>query len=146
MNNSTELTKEELDILNKIKDKNYIIIINKVDLDKKINDSNLENVIYMSTINNIGIDELKSRIISMYELDKINTKDFNYLSSARSISLIEKAIICINKGIDLINESMPIDIVELEINKASEYLGDILGINYKEDLFDQLFSNFCLGK
>ncbi len=146
LNNNTEITKEELDILNKIKDKNYIIIVNKIDLEKKIDDSNLNNVVYMSTINNIGIDQLKDIITKMYELDKINIKDFNYLSSARSISLIEKAIISIDKSIKAIDEGMPIDIVEVEINEASEYLGDILGINYKEDLFNQLFSNFCLGK
>lgn len=146
LNNNTEITDSEKEILNKIKDKNYIIIINKIDLDKVIDDSNLDNIIYMSTVNNIGIDDLKNKIINMYELDKINTKDFNYLSSARSISLIEKAIDSIDKSIDSINEGQPIDIVEVDISSASEYLGDILGINYKEDLFDQLFSNFCLGK
>ena len=146
LNNNTEITKEELEILNKIKNKNYIIIINKIDLKKNINDNNLKNVIYMSTLENKGFDELKEAIIKMYELDKINTNDFSYLSSSRSISLIEKAIDGIDKSINLIDELMPIDIVEIEINKASELLGDILGINYKEDLFDQLFSNFCLGK
>ena len=146
LNNNTEITDSEKEILDKIKDKNYIIIVNKIDLDKIIDDSNLDNIIYMSTVSGIGIDDLKNKIISMYELDKINTKDFNYLSSARSISLIEKAIDSIDKSIDAINEGQPIDIVEVDISSASEYLGDILGINYKEDLFDQLFSNFCLGK
>lgn len=146
LNNNTEITDSEYEILSKIKDKNFIIIINKIDLDKIIDDSNLDNVIYMSTVNDIGIDDLKNKIINMYELDKLNTKDFNYLSSARSISLIEKAIESIDKSIGAINEGQPIDIVEVDISSASEYLGDILGINYKEDLFDQLFSNFCLGK
>ena len=146
LNNNTEITDSEKEILDKIKDKNYIIIVNKIDLGKIIDDSNLDNIIYMSTVSGIGIDDLKNKIISMYELDKINTKDFNYLSSARSISLIEKAIDSIDKSIDAINEGQPIDIVEVDISSASEYLGDILGINYKEDLFDQLFSNFCLGK
>ena len=146
LNNNTEITDSEYEILSKIKDKNYIIIINKIDLDKNIDDSNLNNVIYMSTVSGIGIDDLKNKIISMYELDKLNTKDFNYLSSARSISLIEKAIESIDKSIGAINEGQPIDIVEVDISSSSEYLGDILGINYKEDLFDQLFSNFCLGK
>ena len=146
LNNNTEITKDELEILDKIKNKNYIIIINKIDLEKKINEKELKNIIYMSTLKNIGLDKLKEKIIRMYELDKINTKDFSYLSSTRSISLIEKAIKSINESINLIDELMPIDIVEIEINKASEFLGDILGINYKEDLFDQLFSNFCLGK
>ena len=146
LNNNTEITDSEYEILSKIKDKNHIIIINKIDLDKIIDDSNLDNIIYMSTVNDIGIDDLKNKIINMYELDKLNTKDFNYLSSARSISLIEKAIESIDKSINSINEGQPIDIVEVDISSASEYLGDILGINYKEDLFDQLFSNFCLGK
>ena len=146
LNNNTEITKDELEILDKIKNKNYIIIINKIDLEKKINEKELKYIIYMSTLKNIGLDKLKEKIIRMYELDKINTKDFSYLSSTRSISLIEKAIKSINESINLIDELMPIDIVEIEINKASEFLGDILGINYKEDLFDQLFSNFCLGK
>lgn len=146
LNNNTEITDSEYEILSKIKDKNSIIIINKIDLDKIIDDSNLDNVIYMSTVSGKGIDDLKNKIISMYELDKLNTKDFNYLSSARSISLIEKAIESIDKSIGAINEGQPIDIVEVDISSASEYLGDILGINYKEDLFDQLFSNFCLGK
>ena len=146
LNNNTEITDSEYEILSKIKDKNYIIIINKIDLDKNIDDSNLNNVIYMSTVNDIGIDDLKNKIINMYELDKLNTKDFNYLSSARSISLIEKANDSIDKSIGAIEEGQPIDIVEVDISSASEYLGDILGINYKEDLFEQLFSNFCLGK
>ena len=146
LNNNTEITDSEYEILSKIKDKNHIIIINKIDLDKIIDDSNLDNVIYMSTVSGKGIDDLKNKIISMYELDKLNTKDFNYLSSVRSISLIEKAIESIDKSIGAINEGQPIDIVEVDISSASEYLGDILGINYKEDLFDQLFSNFCLGK
>lgn len=146
LNNNTKITDSEYEILRKIKDKNYIIIINKIDLDKNIDDSNLDNVVYMSTVNDIGINDLKNKIINMYDLDKLNTKDFNYLSSARSISLIEKAIDSIDKSIEAINEGQPIDIVEVDISSASEYLGDILGINYKEDLFEQLFSNFCLGK
>ena len=146
LNNNAEITNDELDILDKIKNKNYIIIVNKIDLEKKINDNYLNNVVYMSTLNNVGIDVLKDKIINMYELDKINVKELNYLSSARGISLIEKAIISIDKSIKAIEECMPIDIVEVEINEASEYLGDIIGINYKEDLFDQLFSKFCLGK
>lgn len=146
MNYNTEISKEEKSILERIKNKNYIIIVNKIDLEKNIDDSNLKNVIYMSTIKNVGIEELKNKINEMYELDKIDIKDFNYVSSAKNISLIEKSIESINKSINAINDGMPIDIVEIEINSASEYLGDILGINYKEDLFNQLFSNFCLGK
>lgn len=145
LNNNTCITKQELNILDKIKNKNYIIIVNKIDLEKKL-EINEKNVIYMSTVENIGIEELKAKIFELYKLDKINIRDFNYVSSARGISLIEKSIECLENSLDCICQNMPIDIVELEINEASLYLGDILGINYKEDLLDQLFSNFCLGK
>ena len=62
LNNNTEMTDDEIAILKKIENKNYITIINKIDLDKKIDDSKLNNVIYMSTLKNIGIDELKKKI------------------------------------------------------------------------------------
>lgn len=145
LNNNSCISQQELSILDKIKTKNYIIIVNKIDLEKKL-EINEDNIIYMSTLENIGIEELKTKIVELYKLDKINIKDFNYVSSARGISLIEKAIKSLEKSLDCIFNDMPIDIVELEINAASKHLGDILGINYKEDLLDQLFSNFCLGK
>ena len=145
LNNNTEITEEEKELLEKIKNKNYIIVMNKIDLPKKLNIKE-KNVIKMSTIKDIGFEELKQRIIEMYEIDKINVNNFNYLSSARNISLIEKSLNSINKSLELIKNNMPIDIVEIEINSASENLGDILGLNYKENLFDEMFSNFCLGK
>ncbi len=146
VNNNSVLSSDEIEILNKIKDKKYIIIVNKIDLDRKIKLNSDDNVVYISALNNKGIETLKNKIYSMYNLDEIDTNDFNYVSSLRSINLIQKSITSIEKSLILIKNEMPIDIVEIEINNASEYLGDILGINYKEDFFNQLFSNFCLGK
>lgn len=146
LNNNTKLTNQEKEILKKLNSKKHIVIINKIDLETKIEAINDENIVYLSTINNQGIDKLKDMIVKIYNLDQIESNDFNYVSSARSISLIEKALESVEKSIECISNGLPIDIVELEINSASQYLGDILGINYKEDLFDQLFSNFCLGK
>ena len=71
LNNNTCITKQELNILDKIKNKNYIIIVNKIDLEKKL-EINEKNIIYMSTIENIGIEELKTKIFELYKLDKIN--------------------------------------------------------------------------
>ena len=146
VNNNSVLSSDEIEILNKIKDKKYIIIVNKIDLDRKLKLNSDDNVVYISALNNKGIETLKNKIYSMYNLDEIDTNDFNYVSSLRSINLIQKSITSIEKSLILIKNEMPIDIVEIEINNASEYLGDILGINYKEDIFNQLFSNFCLGK
>lgn len=146
VNNNSVLSSDEIEILNKIKYKKYIIIVNKIDLDRKLKLNSDDNVVYISALNNKGIETLKNKIYSMYNLDEIDTNDFNYVSSLRSINLIQKSITSIEKSLILIKNEMPIDIVEIEINNASEYLGDILGINYKEDFFNQLFSNFCLGK
>ena len=100
LNYNEEISKEELEILNSLKNKNYIIILNKVDLSKKIN-IDLDNTVKMSTIKNIGFDDLKNRIVEMYEIDKINVNKFNYVSSARSISLIEKSLSNITKSLEL---------------------------------------------
>ena len=145
LNNNEEISLEEKEILEKIKNKNYIIVVNKIDLPKKlvIEDKNL---VYLSAINNEGINDLKNKIIELFNLEQINSNDLNYLSSARSISLIEKSLTHLLCAINAINDNMPIDIVEIDIKSAFECLGDVLGINYKEDLINQLFSNFCLGK
>jgi tRNA modification GTPase len=91
LNNNEELTNEELELLSKIKSKKHIIVINKIDLTNKI-DINDDNIIRISIKDNIGIDKLKTRIIEMFNLEQITTKDMTYLSNARSISLLKKSL------------------------------------------------------
>ena len=131
--------------MDKLKDKNHIVVVNKKDLKKKI-DINLENVVYLSAINNEGIEDLKAKIIDIFNLESIETSDPNYLSSARSISLIEQSLENIKNSIIAITQNLPIDIVEIDIKESWIKLGDILGVNYQEELINELFSNFCLGK
>ena len=148
LNNNEEITKEEKEILEKIKNKNYIIIINKIDLNKKIDTSSLDNnkIVYISAKENKGIDELKNKIINMFNINQLETKDLTYLSSARSIALLKQAIQSLNdikKGID---DNLPIDMIEIDIKNMIDLLGQITGKSYQNDLLDKLFSNFCLGK
>lgn len=145
LNNNEKMTNEEVDLLGKIKNKNHIVVINKNDLDKKI-DVNIENAVYLSAINKEGIEDLKSKIIDIFNLENIEASDLNYLSSARSISLIEQSLEKVESAIGAINNNLPIDIVEIDIKESWIKLGDILGVNYQEDLINELFSNFCLGK
>lgn len=144
LNNNEPLTKEDQDLLDKIKSKKHIIVINKIDLSTNlvINDS---SVIKMSLKNNIGLDELKQSIIKLFNLEEITTNDPTYLTSARSIALLKQAKSTIEESLNKIS-TYPIDIVELDLKEAWSLLGEIIGKTYKEELIDEMFSRFCLGK
>ena len=92
------------------------------------------------------IDGLKQRIIEIFNLGNLETKDLTYLSDARSIALLKKSLSYIENAIFSIQQKEPIDIVEFSIKDAWETLGEIIGETYKEELIDELFSRFCLGK
>ncbi len=150
LNNNEELTKDVEELLNKIEDKNYIIIVNKIDLENKLDLSkvkiNKENIINMSIVNNQGIEELKEKIIDMFNLSQIETKDPTYLSNTRSIGILQKCLDSIEEVEKGINNNMPIDMIELDIRNIWEQLGEINGSTYEEELLDEMFSRFCLGK
>ena len=147
LNNNEKLTNEDIELINIIKNKKHIIISNKIDLETKLDYSKLpKDIIKVSIINNEGVDELKQRIIKLFNLGQLQTEDLTYLSDARSISLLKKTQLKIEEGINSINQNEPIDIVELYIKNAWEYLGEIIGETYTDELLDDLFSRFCLGK
>lgn len=145
LDNSTILNKEEKDLLKKIKDQKHIIIVNKIDLDNQLILQD-KNIIKMSTINNIGINELKERIINLFALDKIEQKDMTYLTNARSIALLKKVYSIIEEIEKSIKNNIPISIIEIDLRSAWEILGEIIGEHYQDELIDQLFTQFCLGK
>jgi len=147
LNYNEKLTKEDLELLEKIKDKKHIILINKIDLEQEIDLSKLNSkYLKVSVKDNVGIDELKQEIINLFNLGELETEDLSYLTDARSIALLKKSLEHINESINSINNKEPIDIVEFHIKDAWESLGEIIGETYKEELLDELFSRFCLGK
>ena len=147
LNNNDELTQEDLELLDLIQNKKHIILINKIDLETKINlDLLKEDYLKISVKDNIGIEELKAKIKQLFNLGELETEDLTYLSDARSISLLNKSLNYINESIKSINNNEPIEIVEFNIKDAWESLGEIIGETYKEELLDELFSRFCLGK
>ena len=145
LNNNEELSNEEKDLLEKIKQKKYIIVINKIDLENKLNILD-KNVIRVSVKENTGIKELKNRIITMFNLDEIKTKDMTYLSNARSISLLNKSLKIIEESIHNIENDTPIDIIEMDLKECWNILGEIIGKTYTDELINEIFSRFCLGK
>lgn len=144
LNNNESLTEEDKTLLSKIKNKNHLIIINKIDLESKLNLSN-EDTIKMSIKNNIGLEELKTKIIEMFNLEKIETNDLTYLTDARSISLLKKSKKILENCLQNIS-TYPVDVIELDLKECWNILGEIIGQTYKDELIDEIFSRFCLGK
>ena len=150
VNNNEQLSLEEIEILNQIlyNKKEYIIVINKTDLNAKLDTSIFEKsrVIHISALKDIGIKELKDKIKEIFNLENIETQDMTYLSNARSIGILENVVDGIKeieRGIQL---NMPIDMIEIDIKNIWNLLGQITGETYEDELIDQLFSQFCLGK
>lgn len=150
LNNNTELTDEEKMLINKLDSsfKEYIIVINKIDLENKLdtNSLNKKKIVKISTKTKEGIDELKEKIESIYNLGNISSKDMTYLSDARSISILEKVMDSVKDINSAIINSMPIDMIEIDIKNVWNLLGEITGENYDDELIDNLFSKFCVGK
>ena len=145
LNNNEELTTEEEEILDKLKDKNYIIIVNKIDLDKKIN-INDNNIVYLSALNKVGIEDLKKKIKEIFNLEKLETYDLNYLTGTKNIAILKEALKSIDDVEEAIKNNMPIDMLEIDIKNIWTSLGTIIGETYSEELIDEMFSRFCLGK
>ena len=147
LNNNDEITDNELDILKKLENKNHIIVINKCDLESKLKlPENTYNIVKISALEDKGIDELKEKIKELYNFENIETEDLTYLTNARSISLLEKAYECLDSIKAGLDNNMPIDMVEIDIKDMWNILGEITGETYQDELIDQLFSQFCLGK
>ena len=146
LNNNEEISNEEKEILEKIKNKNHIIIVNKIDLENKLDLSILDKYIEMSVLKDTGIEELKNKITEMFNLEKLESTDYTYLSSARSISLLNKALNSLNLVKEGVKNNIPVDMVEIDLKQVWSILGEIIGETYSDELIDQLFSQFCLGK
>ena len=148
LNNNEKLTKEDEEILDKTKDKQRIIVINKNDLEKKLDISKkeLKNIVETNTNTVEGIKQLKEKIIELFQLETIKTKDYTYLTNARQISLAKKAYQSLQDAEEGILNDLPIDMVEIDLKETFDLLGEIIGETYSEEILDHLFANFCVGK
>lgn len=148
LNNNEELTKEDLDLLNINNNVNKIIFINKCDLDSKINEEELKDyiIVHGNTIDANGLDKLKNKIKEMFNLNKIKSSDYNYLSNARQIALVRESLESIKNAIESAQNEVPLEMIAQDISDAYSTLGEIIGSTYKDELLDELFSKFCLGK
>ena len=146
LNNNEKLTEEDYKLLDSTKDKKRIIFINKNDLSKNINLDTVDNVVYGSTMQIFGINALKDKIKELFNMEEIEKGDFNYLSNARHIATIHECISVVESIKEGLKNGLPIDMLEIDIKKIWELLGNLIGESYDEELLDNLFSRFCLGK
>ena len=148
LNSNEKLTKEDLELLEKTKNKNTIVVLNKNDLERKIELEKVKeyNLVSTNTNNIEGIDNLKDKIKEMFNLEQISTKDYNYLTNVRQISLAKNAY---QKLIDVENalkENLPVDMIEIDLRDCFDILGEIIGKTYSDEIIDNLFERFCVGK
>ena len=148
LNNNESLSEEDKKILDIAKDKKVIVVINKNDLEKKIDEKEIEykNIIYTNTKSLDGINSLKDKIVELFNLEELTQNDNSFLTSVRQISLAKEAYQILDEVDNGIEMEAPVDMIEIDIKRSWEKLGEIIGETYTEELIDQLFSQFCLGK
>lgn len=147
LNSNETLSEEDKEILEKTKDKTRIVVLNKNDLSRNlVLPIELKNVVETNTNDIFGIKSLKDKIKELFNLEQIATKDYTYLTNSRQISLAKQAyknLLDAEKAIEL---DQPIDMIEIDLKECFDTLGEIIGATYSEEIIDNLFENFCVGK
>ena len=149
---SKDLTDEDLEILELIKNKKSIILLNKSDLNAKINENDsrftkiTDNIIKISALNKTGIDLLYEKISNMFNLNEINLDNDILITNIRHKNIISKSLENVKKSKDALEMNLPIDIITIYIKNVLEDLGEITGEVVTEDIINEIFSKFCLGK
>ena len=148
LNSAEKLTEQDRALLDISKNSNRLILLNKTDLPEQIETDQLPNdCIKISVLNNQNIDAIEERINDIFFDNAASVeKDATYLSNARHISLIEQALEslhAVNEGLEL---GMPVDLLQVDMTRTWEILGEITGDAAPDELITQLFSQFCLGK
>jgi tRNA modification GTPase len=145
LDQSSNITSMDNELLQITKDKQRIIIGNKIDLGSKLNLED-EHIINISAKNNIGIDKLSAEVKRLFVDEKLLSEDYTLLSNTRHIGKLEETKIALTQALEAAEEQIPIDMVEIDLRKAWSSLGEITGENTSDDLISTLFSKFCLGK
>lgn len=152
VNYNEPLTKEDEQIFEAANVTNYIVLVNKTDLSKKIDEQKLRQlagerpIIYTSIVHDKGIEQLEKVLSSLFFTGEVMTKEELYVSNVRHIDLLKKAKQALEDAMEALEMNMPLDLVQIDVTRTWEFLGEIIGDTASERLIDQLFSQFCLGK
>ena len=152
IDNSKELDNEDLKILDIIKNKNAIIVLNKIDKEDKKAENRGEikeinkPVVKLSALTKDGIEDLYNEIVKMFNINKIESTNDTVITNVRHKNQIDKAVKSIKEAINVAKERQTEDILAIYIKQTLEDLGEITGDNVSEDIINEIFSKFCLGK
>ncbi|WP_068676104.1 tRNA uridine-5-carboxymethylaminomethyl(34) synthesis GTPase MnmE [Oceanobacillus sp. Castelsardo] len=152
LNYNEELSEEDIHLFEAVKGLEYIVIVNKTDLEKKLDlekvreFANGRPMVTTSLLQEEGIDELEKAIANTFFSGEIDTGDMTYVSNVRHIQLLNQAKKALEDAMEGIELGMPLDIVQIDVTRTWEFLGEIIGDTASDSLIDQLFSQFCLGK
>lgn len=147
LNNNDIISEEEKAMLEKYNNDKLIIFVNKMDLESKlIVPESIKDIVYGNTVDINGLDKLKERIIEKLNLSNIVNKDMSYLCNLREIDLVNKAYEALKNAQSNLDAGFSVDMIEIDLKSAWDYLGEIMGDSYEGELVDKIFSNFCLGK
>lgn len=145
---SRDIDEDDKIIINKIRSKKYIALLNKVDLDAKISEeiiSNLNNKISISVKNEFGIDDLKKEIKKLFFNGEVTSESLR-ISNTRHKQALYKALENCNVALEKVNANEYLDLISIYITAAMKALGEITGEELEEDLLNKIFSEFCVGK
>ena len=148
---SKKLSNEDIEILGFVEPKKTIIILNKMDLEQKVDVnekeiSKFQNIIKISALKKEGIEDLYEKIGNMFNLNQINVDSDIVITNQRHKCQIEKAIKNLNLALESLEKNMPIDIVAISLKDVLSDLGEITGEEASEEIINEIFSRFCLGK
>lgn len=152
LNYGDELTEEDVKLFEAARDMNMIVLLNKTDLDQKIDIERVKElagdnpVISTSLIQEEGIDQLETAISSTFFEGELDSGDMTYVSNVRHVQLLKQAKQALEDAREGMEMGVPIDVVQIDVTRTWEILGEIVGDTVGESLIDELFSQFCLGK
>lgn len=152
LNNNEALTQEDYTLYEVVKNEDVIVIVNKMDLEQNIDINEVKDMIgdtpliQTSMLKQEGIDELEIQIRDLFFGGEAQNQDMTYVSNSRHISLLKQARQTIQDAIDAAESGVPMDMVQIDLTRTWEILGEIIGETASDELIDQLFSQFCLGK
>jgi tRNA modification GTPase len=152
LNSAEPLTVEDENLFKAVEGMDVIVIVNKTDLPQQIDMDRVtelsakHKLVATSLLEDRGIDELEEAIASLFFAGSIEADDLTYVSNNRHIALLNQALQAIEDVIEAVEMGVPIDIVQIDMTRTWEFLGEIIGDSVHESLIDQLFSQFCLGK
>ena len=151
IDSSKQLNNEDKEILKMVEPKKTIIILNKIDLECFVDKdtdliSNFKNVVKISALKKEGIEDIYQKISQMFNFNEINLDNEIVITNERHKNIIKKAIENINKAEESIYKNMPVDIVAIAIKEVLANLGEITGDVASEEIINEIFARFCLGK